>query len=114
MITFKSFVNSEKTWKLCLKSQKEMTDIYYQDTEPETGVSTFGITEYPTTTVYIDKGLDGFLLMKTLRHELMHIYLWEIGKNASYYWEDEICDIISEIAPLICETAEKLALQIKK
>lgn len=114
MFTFESPATSKKNWKLYLKSQKEMLNIYYEDTEPKEDSHLNGITEYPTATVYIDKDIDGFCLIKTLRHELMHVYLWDVGKNGSYYWEDEICEIMSVVAPLICKTADDIALKIKK
>lgn len=114
MLTFESPAISKKIWKLYLESQKDMMKIYYEDTEPKEGNRLNGITEYATATVYIDKDLDGFLLIKTLRHELMHVYLWDIGKNGSYYWEDEICETMSVVAPLICKIADDIALKIKK
>lgn len=114
MLTFKSPANSDNTWKLYLRTNKEMVDIFYEGTEPEDGTCFFGITEYPTSKVYINKDLDGFLLLKTLRHELMHIYLWEIGKKKDDYTEDEVCEAMSVVAPLICKIADDIALRLKK
>lgn len=73
-----------------------------------------GITEYLTSTIYIDKELEGFLFVKALRHELMHIYLWETGQQERNYTEEEICDLISVAAPLICQTANNLLSKLKK
>ena len=114
MLTFKSPAISEKTWKLCLKSKKEMLNIYYENTEPEDRYSVYGITEYAISTVYIDKDIDGFLLVKTLRHELMHIYLWDLEKNGKYYTEDEVSEILEVSAPLICEKADELLSRLKE
>ena len=113
MITFKSPATSKKRWKLYLKSPKEMLDIYYEDTEPEDGYSVHGITEYATSTIYINKNIDGFLLLKTIRHELMHVYLWDLEKNGTFYTDEEVSEIIGISAPLICKTADEILSKIR-
>ncbi|OKZ73874.1 MAG: hypothetical protein BHW00_07080 [Clostridium sp. 26_22] len=113
MFTFKSPVISTNIWKLCFKTSEEMAKIYFEDKEPEEGIRLHGITEYITSTIYIDKDLDGFLLVKALRHELMHIYLWETGQQDRKYTEEEVCDLISVAAPLICKTADDIVLRLK-
>ena len=101
MLTFDSFVNKEKKWELYLKNDKEMEDIYYEDQEKEEGKTLHGITEFLTSKVYINEKLNGFVLIKTLRHELMHIYLYEIDKRDIFYSEDEVCEILADAIPLI-------------
>lgn len=113
MVTFKSPATSQKSWKLYLKSPKEMLDIYYEDTEPEDGYSVHGITEYATSTIYINKDIEGFLLIKTLRHELMHVYLWDLEKNGNYYSDEEVSEIICIAAPLICKTADEILSKLR-
>ena len=114
MFTFKSPANSKNIWKLCFRSEKEMNDIYYETRTPEEGVKLHGITEYHTSTVYIEKTLDGFPLVKALRHELTHIYLWETGQQAREYEEEEVCDIMSVAGPIICKTADEIMLRLKE
>lgn len=114
MIEFNSPAIDKNIWKLEFRSNKELSDIFYEDEEKEEGQSFFGITEYPTSTVYINKDIDGFLLKKTLRHELMHIYLWEMENKKYLYKEDEVCELMSAIAPLICKTADELLLKLKE
>lgn len=114
MITFNLLTNPKNVWKVHLKSNEEMVDIFYENEEQTSGESFFGITEYQTSTVYINKDINGFLLIKALRHELMHIYLWEIDKNGTVYSNDEVCEIMSEVAPLICQKAEEIALKVKE
>lgn len=114
MITFNSFVNKEKKWELYLKNDKEMTDIYYENQEPEDGMSLNGITEFLTSKVYINEKLDGFVLIKTLMHELMHVYLYEIDKRDIYYSEDEVCEILADATPLIFNRVEEIISKMKK
>lgn len=112
MFTFRSPADLKKTWKLYLKSPKEMIEIFYEDTEPEDGCSVNGITEFPTSKVYINKNINGFLLKKTIIHELMHIYLWDSGKNKSYYSADEVSEIFEVAAPLICKIKDEVVLKL--
>ena len=113
--TFKSPAIPKNIWKLCFRDKKTMNDIYYEGRTPDDEARIHGITEYITQTVYIDKELDGFLLSKVLRHELTHIYLWETGQQArENYNEEEICDILSVAAPIICKTTDEIILRLKE
>lgn len=115
MFEFISPAIPKNKWKLCFRDKKEMNDIYYDDGEtPEKGVRLHGVTEYHTMTIYIDKELDGFLLSKALRHELMHIYLWETGQQAREYTEEEVCDLISVASPIINKTVDDIMLRLKE
>ena len=108
MITFDSFVNKDKKWEVQLKNDKELSDIYFENQEQEKGVSINGLTEYLTSKIYINEELYGFSLIKTIRHELMHVYLWETNKNNSSYTEDEVCEILSNSIPFINKTADDI------
>lgn len=114
MIIFKSPTNLKKEWNLYLKSQDEMKEIYYEDEKIEDEYFINGVTEFATSNVYIDKDINGFLFKKTIRHELMHVYLYDMGKNKIRYTEDEVAEIMSDAAPLICELTHKVMLQIKE
>lgn len=112
MLTFKSPIDSKKIWKLYLKSPKEMIELFYEDTEPKDGYSINGITEFPTSKVYINKRINGFLLIKTLKHELMHVYLYDSKKNQALYTQEEVTEIISDAAPLICNTVDEILFKL--
>lgn len=91
-----------------------MNKIYYENRTPDENTRLHGITEYITSTIYIDKDLDKFLLGKALRHELTHIYLWETGQQGRINNEEETCDLISVAAPVICKTADEIMLRLKE
>ena len=114
MFTFHSPAISKNIWKLCFRDRKEMNKIFYEDRQPEDDARIHGITEYITSTIYIDKDVDGFLLAKALRHELTHVYLWETGQQAREYNEEELCDILSVAAPSICKTVDEIMFRLKE
>ena len=114
MFTFLSPAMPKNVWKLCFKDKTEMNKIFYENRTPDEEIRLHGITEYITSTIYIDKDLDGFLLAKALRHELTHIYLWETGHQGQVYDEEELCDIMSVAAPSINKTANEIMLRLKE
>ena len=115
MFSFNSPAISKNIWKLCFRTQEEMNKIYYENRTVEEGVRLHGITEYVTSTIYLDKELDGFLLAKALRHELTHVYLWETGNQGQEkYDEEEICDILSVAAPNICKSVDEILLRLRE
>lgn len=114
MFTFNSPVISENVWKICFKSQEEMIKIYYEGREEEKKEKKEGMIEYISFTIYIDKDLDDASLLKTLRKQLMRIYLWETGQQDHMFTEEEFCDLNSVAAPLICKTANEIASRLKE
>jgi predicted SprT family Zn-dependent metalloprotease len=114
VFTFKSPAISKNIWKLCFRDREEMNKIYYENRTPDEGARLHGITEFITSTVYIDKELDGFTLVKALRHELTHIYLWETGQQDRVMNEEEICDFMSVAAPIIYKTADEIVFRLKE
>lgn len=115
IFSFKSPAIPTNIWKLCFRDRNEMNEIFYENRPIDEEARIHGITEYITQTVYIDKTLDGFPLIKAIRHELTHIYLWETGQQGrSTYDEEEICDIMSVAAPVICKTADEIILRLKE
>lgn len=112
--TFKSPAIPKNIWKLCFRGKEEMNRIFYEGRTPDDDTRIHGITEYITSTIYIDKDLDGFLLAKTLRHELTHVYLWETGQQGRINNEEETCDLLSVAAPVICKTTDEIILRLKE
>lgn len=90
-----------------------MSDIFFEGKEDD-GSRIFGITEYVTSTIYIDKDIDGYLLGKTLRHELTHIYLWETAQQDREWTEEELCDLMGVIAPIIAKSADDIMLRLRE
>lgn len=91
-----------------------MTHLFYDDKTVTEEVRILGITNFVTSTIYLDKDLDGFILAKTLRHELTHVYLWETGQQDRVLSEEEICDLMSVAAPIIHKTVEEILFRLKE
>lgn len=111
---FTSPINPKNIWTLCFKDRNEMNRIFYEDRPIDQETRLFGLTEYVSQTIYVDKDLDGFLLGKTLRHELTHIYLWETGQQDRILNEEETADFMSVAAPIITKTAEEIMLRLRE
>lgn len=114
MFTFKSPVNPKNVWKLCFRDKETMNKIFYEDKTPDDDTRIHGITEFITSTIYIDKELDGFPLTKTLRHELTHVFLWETGQQNRVYNEEELCEVMSIAAPEVCRVTDEIMLRLKE
>lgn len=114
MFSFRSPVTPKNIWKLCFRDRQEMNNIYYEGKPPADDARVHGITEYITQTIYIDKDLDGFPLIKVLRHELTHIYLWETGQQDRILNEEELCEFMSIASPVICKAADNIMLRLKE
>lgn len=112
MFEFKSPVIPEHIWKISLKTPKEMLKIYYED-RPIEQEKIEGITEYIISTIYIDETLDDKELLRTLRKQLMRLYLFETGQQNRKFTEEEFCDLMSVASPLICKTANRLKRLVK-
>ena len=91
-----------------------MNDLFYENKPVDENTRINGITEYITQTIFIDKELDGYILGKTLRHELMHIYLWETGQQDRVINEEETADLVSVAAPMIVKTADEIMLRLRE
>ena len=100
---FVSPVNPKNIWTLCFKDRNEMNRIFYENRPIDHEARLHGITEYISQNIYIDKDLDGFLLGKTLRHELTHVYLWETGQQDRVLNEEEKAEFMSVAGPVICK-----------
>ena len=111
---FTSPINQKNIWKLCFRDRDEMNRIYYENRSVDQEIRLHGLTDYITQTIYVDKDLDGFLLGKTLRHELTHVYLWETGQQDRVLNEEEIANLVSVAAPIICKCADTLMLRLRE
>ena len=112
--TFTSPANHKNIWTLCFRDRDEMNIIYYENRPVDQETRLYGITDYISQIVYIDKDLDGFLLAKTLRHELTHIYLWETGQQGRVMNEEEQCDFVSIIAPVITQSTNDILTRLRE
>lgn len=62
----------------------------------EDDVSTVGLTRYQERVVLL-KTLDKDFMIKTLKHELTHVWLYEYGHNQSekQFNNEDVCEIVA-------------------
>lgn len=114
MYQFNSPIIYDNIWQICLKTKKELNEIYNKDRKEAIEDDLGGIIEYSSSTIYLDKNLDDDSFRKSLRKQLMNLYLWETGQQDHLFTQEELCDLASVAASLICKTTENLILQIKQ
>ena len=101
MIKFK--INNH-TWRIEEKTGEELLKLYGK----ENATFVFGFTNNIIQAIYINEELGSEQKVITLKHELMHCYMWETG----FYYVDDfneevICDLVSRSNDFINEVVEK-------
>lgn len=74
----------------------------------EDDVSTVGLTRYQERTILLKK-LDKDFMIKTLKHELTHVWLYEYGHNQDekQFNNDDVCEIVANSNEFINEVVKK-------
>lgn len=104
MITF--LINNDK-WQIEEKNKPELQELYEKETQEKTSF-VFGITIRFKHIIYINKDMCEGQKIKTLKHELMHCYIWEYGLyNVMDINEEVICDLVASSNDFINEIVNK-------
>lgn len=84
-------------WKIKLKSANELLAKLNKNLpENEKYVYGFGLCNYPIHEIWINKECCKEQQIKTLKHELTHVFIWYSGLyNAPSFTEEMVCDIVS-------------------
>ena len=84
-------------WTLKLVPRNEIMKLYKDESSEDEGVRyVFGMTSYPTRTIFINREMHEDQIIQTLKHELTHAYIWEAGLyNAPHYTDEMVCDIVA-------------------
>ncbi len=90
-------------WKIELVSLENLNNMYKSTHDGEFGkeLYTFGLCHFISRTIFLNKELCYDELLRSLRHELTHAYLWSIGMQENQFDEEDICNIVSSISYLI-------------
>nr|DAY48204.1 MAG TPA: SprT-like domain-containing protein Spartan/DNA Complex repair, protease, DNA BINDING [Caudoviricetes sp.] len=72
-------------------------------------ISTIGETEYHTRTIRLLDWVDRSTKIRTLKHELAHVWMWEYGHNQHEreFKAEDVCEIIACSNDFINEIVEK-------
>lgn len=78
-------------------------------------VCSFGITKYDGQSIYINEEMCKDQKIRTLKHELMHAYIWEMGMyNVPTFNDEMVCDLVASSNDFINEVVERYIKEKKK
>lgn len=102
---FKFRINNHE-WRIELKDGEEVLEEYQKRVKE--AYACFGITFYKDHKIWICKDMCIDQIMGTLKHELTHVYIWEMGfYNVDFNNEELLCDFVSSIHEFIEEVLER-------
>lgn len=78
------------------------------------GSRTIGVTDNMLKTIFIADNLPSDLLLKVLRHELCHVWCFELELHLPLEFEELLCDFIATFGTNIFETADYLFGNIRR
>lgn len=96
-------------WKIIEESKQEMINLYKEQIQPEEDVLfVFGLTNKSYHIIFINEDMCETQKINTLKHELMHCYIWSYGLgNVSDFDEEMVCDIVASSNDFINEVVEQ-------
>lgn len=93
-------INNHK-WLIEIKPEKELL-IEYQKRINDRAYGCFGLTFYKEHKIWIANELCEDEKIRTLKHELTHCYIWEMGLyHVDFNDEEIVCDIVAGIHDFI-------------
>lgn len=104
-----------KDWTIKLISKEEILEMYKKESPEDSVRYVFGLTQYPTRTIYINKDMHEGQIIQTLKHELTHAYIWNSGLyNAPHYTDEMVCDIVACSNDFINQTVKEFERYVKE
>lgn len=108
------FVINKHTWVIC-ELDCEMLDRLVKKVVGDEVVCSFGITKYDEQTIYINEEMCKDQKIRTLKHELMHCYIWEMGMyNVPTFNDEMVCDLVASSNDFINEIVERYIKENKE
>lgn len=95
------FILNFDEWEIKEVDSDELLDLYNKEFDSDSTFC-FGVTLYPKHKILINKDMCQAQKIKTLKHELTHAYIWELGLyNAPHFTEEMVCDLVSACSDTI-------------
>lgn len=109
------FIMNNEVWEI-IKIDKETIVNKYNEEMGEEANFVFGLTIYSKHEIWLNEEMCKDQLIKTLRHELTHCYIWSFGlHHLPLYEEEMVCDIVASSSFVINTVVEDyLALEEEK
>lgn len=96
----KSFKINGNVWIIEIKEENELLK-EYQKRQPN-AYACMGLTFYKDHKIWIAKELCDDEKVRTLKHELTHCYIWEMGfYNVDFNNEELVCDFVASVYDFI-------------
>lgn len=99
------FKINNREWKIIEADKETLLEEYKK--YDEQAYYCFGMTQYETQTIFINKEMNKEVKKQTLYHELMHCYIWSYSNIHSDYSEEEVCDLSANSHDMIQNIVEK-------
>lgn len=107
------FTLNHLKWKIILQNKDTLVKRYNEEFENKTTFA-FGLTDYPNQQIIINKDMCLEEQIKTLKHELTHVYIWCNGMYyAQNFCEETLCEIVSCIVDFINEVVELFRINVE-
>ena len=98
----KEFTINNHKWLIEEKDSEKLLEIYKERTGDTNSYMCNGLTFYKEHKIWIAKELCDDEIARTLKHELVHCYIWEMGfYNVEFNYEEIICDFVATIYDFI-------------
>lgn len=99
-------INNHK-WVVELKKGEELLEEYLKRNNQ--GYMCNGLTFYRKHKIWIAKEMCYDEIIRTIKHELTHCYIWEMGfYNVDFNYEEIVCDFVASIYSFIEEIINKI------
>lgn len=109
-----NFLINNSEWTIEELDTKALKEMYEEENEGKV-YYTFGVTKYPTHTIYINKDMCTSQKIRTLKHELTHCYIYSYGLyNITEITEEIVCDIVASSNDFINKVVEQYIKEIEK
>lgn len=99
-----NFKLNDMEWTIKQTPKQWLVEKYNSENESKC-TYVFGLCEYPKHIIHINEELERTEMIKTLKHELTHCWLWSYGAKYETYTEEELCDKVSAMCDFIHRTA---------
>lgn len=103
------FEINNSTYSIVEVEEKELKEQFEKDyPNAEDIVELYGHTSYVTHIIRINKNLCAEEKIRTLKHELAHVWLWVYAHSSNnMFTEENVCEIVASSNDFINEVVEK-------
>lgn len=106
-------INNDE-WTIKEEESRKLKELYEKEMKENT-YFVFGLTNKAQHLIYINKDMCEEQKIKTLKHELMHCYIWEYGLyNVMEMNEEVICDIVASSNDFVNEVVNQYRKENEK